>query len=555
MKDKIIVTSALLYANGPVHIGHLAGVYLPADIYARFQRRKQKEVIFIGGSDEYGIPIIIRAKKENKSPKEIINFYFNQIKNTLYAVGISLNHYSRTSSETHHKTAKDFFLNLLEKKILIEQESQQFYDEKEKQFLADRYIIGICPNCKNHNAYGDQCEKCGKTLSPDELINPKSVLSGKSPILKNTKNWYIQLNKYSNFINEWILKKHKHDWKKNIYGQVNSWIQEGLKNRSITRDLNWGIPLPLKNIKGKVLYVWFEAPIGYISATKEWCNKNKKNWKDFWKDPNTKLIQFIGKDNIVFHSIIFPIMLHKHEGYILPHNIPANEFLNLENKKISTSKNWAIWVHEYLKEFPNKEDVLRYVLITNIPEEKDSNFTWKDFQTRNNTELVGILGNFINRVLILTKNFFHGKVPSSRLTNYEKEKLINFINIIDYSISKFKFRNAIIEYINLARFGNKYLQYKEPWKLSDKEKIKHIMYVSIQILGVLYQIMEIFMPFTAQKLSKMLNFSIKKWEDIKMLNIIPVNHQFNSPKLLFEKIEDIKINEQINKLFKNKKCV
>lgn len=548
MLNRIIITSALPYANGPLHIGHLAGVYIPADIYARFQRRKGKEVLFISGSDEYGVAITIFAKKKKKRPKEIVDFYHQKIKNSLINLGISFDFYSRTSSQIHHKTAQDFFLNLVNKNKLIEIESYQFYDIKEKEFLADRYIVGKCLNCQNINAYGDQCEQCGKTLSPTELIDPKSIFSQETPISKLTKHWYLPLNKYENFIKHWILDSHKYDWKKNVYGQVKSWIQQGLKPRSITRDLSWGIPVPLKHYKNKVLYVWFDAPIGYISITKEWCLQKNKDWKNYWCNNKNKLIHFIGKDNIVFHCIIFPIMLYAHGEYILPNNVIANEFLNLENKKISTSKRWAVWVDEYLKEFPNQEDVLRYVLIMNAPENKDNNFTWKDFQHRNNTDLVGTLGNFINRVVILTEKYYEGKVPNSSLSHENFNVIAEYINKVDQYIDKYQFRNALIELINLARFGNCYLQSQEPWKKSNLKEIKNIIFFSIQLVNILAQTMEIFMPFTSKKILKMLNWELKPWNQLLTIGIIPINHQFNVSELLFKKIDDYMIQKQIDKL-------
>lgn len=549
MKNKkIIITAALAYANGPIHIGHLAGVYIPADIYSRFQKRNGKEVIFISGSDEFGIPVTIRAKKEAKKPQEIVNFYHEHIKSTLYKIGISFDHYSRTSTRIHKETSQNFFLNLFKKNAFLEIESNHFYDNQEKEFLADRYIVGICPNCYNQDAYGDQCEKCGIILSPTELLNPKSILSGNKPILKSTKHWYLLLNKYQDFITNWINKKYQYNWKYNVCGQVKSWINKGLQPRSMTRDLDWGIPVPLKNAEGKVLYVWFDAPIGYISATKEWSANNGKNWKDFWQNHNTKLIHFIGKDNIIFHCIIFPIMLHIHGDYILPDNVPANEFLNLENKKISTSKNWAVWIHEYLKEFPGKEDTLRYVLIANCPENKDNNFTWKDFQIRNNSELVGILGNFINRVLSLTNKYYGGQVPNSILNEKEIQEINNFIKKISDFIEKYQFRNALIEFMNLARFGNQYLQIHEPWKKSDQKEIAQIIFVSVQIVGFLAQIMELFMPFTSKKLLKILNCKLKQWNELNFSIVIPAYHKFNQTEFLFEKIENESIQKQIDKL-------
>lgn len=551
MFNRIIITAALPYANGPLHIGHLAGVYIPADIYARFQRRKEKEVLFISGSDEYGVAITISAKKNNKTPEEIINFYHQQIKNSLFNLGISFDYYSRTSSIIHHKTVQDFFLQLVNKKKLIEIESYQFYDVKAHQFLADRYIFGTCSNCNNVNAYGDQCEQCGKTLSPNELINPKSIFSHEKPILKLTKHWYIPLNKYEKFIRNWILDNKKFVWKKNVYGQVKSWIQEGLKERSITRDLSWGISVPLEDYLNKVLYVWFDAPIGYISIIKEWCLKNHKYLSDYWNNHNNKLIHFVGKDNIVFHCIMFPIMLHAHGEYILPNNVIANEFLNLENKKISTSKSWAIWVHQYLIDFPNKEDVLRYVLTINAPENKDSNFTWKDFQMYNNNDLVGIVGNFINRVLVLTEKYYEGKVPMSILSQENFNIIYEYINKVDYYIEKFQFRNGLLELVNFARFGNCYLQKEEPWKKNNLKEIDNIVFFCIQIINILAQTMEIFMPFTSKKILKILNWKLKPWNNLLVTSMIPVNHQINKSELLFEKIDDVIIQKQINKLYKN----
>lgn len=553
MSKKITITSALPYANGPLHIGHLAGVYIPADIYARFQRRKGNDVAFIGGSDEHGIPITIRAKKESKTPQQVVDEYHELLKTTLENLGVSFDHYSRTSDKIHHETSQDFFLKLYENKKFTEVESEQYFDEKAGEFLADRYIVGTCPKCGNDNAYGDQCEKCGTTLSPSELINPKSMLSGEVPILKTTKHWYLPLENYEKFLTEWILEGHQNDWKTNVYGQVKSWITEGLKPRAMTRDLDWGVPVPLENAKGKVLYVWFDAPIGYISSTKQWCETNGKNWEDYWKNPNTKLVHFIGKDNIVFHCIIFPAMLKAHGDFILPENVPANEFLNLENDKISTSRNWAVWAHEYLQEFPNQQDVLRYVLTANAPENKDNNFTWKDFQTKNNSELVGILGNFINRVLVLTHKYYNGIVPNSILYEDEHQQITEFVDKINKSIENYEFRNALAEFMNLARYGNQYLQIQEPWKKTDEEEIKHIMFVSIQIMGVLAQTMEIFMPFTSAKLLKILNWEIKPWEDLTLSSILPSNHQFNTSELLFQKIEDEAIEFQINKLNQSKK--
>lgn len=551
MSNRIIITSALPYSNGPLHIGHLAGVYIPSDIYARFQRRKEKEVLFISGSDEYGVAITISAKKKNKTPEEIVNFYHKIIKNSLINLGISFDYYGRTFSKIHHTTVQEFFLHLVNRNKLIEIESYQFYDIKANEFLADRYIFGTCPYCQNMNSYGDQCEQCGKTLSPNELVNPKSIFSNEKPILKLTKHWYIPLNKYEKFIINWFFnKKNKYNWKNNVYGQVKSWIEQGLKARSITRDLSWGVPVPLKNYKNKVLYVWFDAPIAYISIIKEWCIKNNKYLTDYWNNHNNKLIHFIGKDNIVFHCIIFPIMLYAHGEYILPNNVIANEFLNLENQKISTSKEWAIWVHEYLIDFPNKEDVLRYVLIINAPENKDNNFTWKDFQIRNNNDLVGILGNFVNRVLVLTEKYYHGKVPNSTLSQEHFNIILKYINKVDYYIEKFQFRNGLLELMNFARFGNSYLQNEEPWKKTNVQDIKNVIFFCIQLINVLAQTMEIFMPFTSKKILKILNWELKPWSQLLITGIIPINHQFNVSELLFEKIDDYVIQKQINKLYK-----
>ncbi|MCB9202446.1 MAG: methionine--tRNA ligase [Flavobacteriales bacterium] len=560
MQKRITITSALPYANGPLHIGHLAGVYIPADIYARFQRKKGNDVLFVGGSDEHGIPITIRAKKENKTPQEVVDEYHELIKNTLSDFGVSYDNYSRTSAKIHEETSQDFFLKLYESGKFEEKETEQFYDEKAGEFLADRYIMGTCPNCGNEDAYGDQCEKCGSTLSPTELINPRSMLSGEIPVKKVTKHWYFPLNEYEDFLTKWILEGHKDDWRTNVYGQVKSWINDGLKPRAMTRDLNWGVPVPTpKNppkdwdSKGKVLYVWFDAPIGYISSTKEWAKNNDKNWEDYWKNPDTKLVHFIGKDNIVFHCIIFPSMLKSHGEYILPENVPANEFLNLENDKISTSRNWAVWAHEYLKDFPDKQDVLRYVLTANAPETKDNNFTWKDFQTKNNSELVAILGNFINRVLVLTNKYYEGKVPDATIEDKDAEEIKGYVTKVNDFLEKYEFRNALAEFMNLARFGNQYLQANEPWKkLDNPEEVEKIMFTSIQITGALAQLMEAFMPFTSKKLMEILNVKSQLWNDAEF-GKIQAGHTFNEPQLLFEKIEDSQVEQQVNKLLESKK--
>ncbi|SMC37549.1 methionine--tRNA ligase [Moheibacter sediminis] len=552
--NRYTLTAALPYANGPIHIGHLAGVYIPSDIYARYLRRKGMDVAFIGGSDEHGIPITIRAKKENTTPQAIVDKYHQLIKETLYRFGVSFDFYSRTSNPKHHEVSSDFFLNLYNKGKFIEEVSEQFYDEDAKEFLADRYIMGECPKCGNPNAYGDQCESCGSTLSPTELINPRSSLSGNSPILKETKNWYLPLNEYETFLKEWILDGHKSDWKSNVYGQVKSWIDDGLKPRAMTRDLNWGVKVPLPDAEGKVLYVWFDAPIGYITSTIEWAEANGKDWKDYWQNPDTKLIHFIGKDNIVFHCIIFPAMLKAHGNYILPENVPANEFMNLEDDKISTSRNWAVWGNEYLDEFPGQEDVLRYVLTANLPENKDNNFTWKDFQTKNNSELVGIFGNFINRVMVLTHKYYDGKIPAKTVEFEELNQLKDFAKNIGTYLEKFEYRNALSEYMNLARLGNQFLQSQEPWKKQDNpEEVKGIMYAAAQIAGMLAQLGEPFMPFTSDKLFKMLNISSLNWNELENINeVLPEGHQLNESELIFSKIEDETIDFQINKLNQSK---
>lgn len=548
--NKYTVTAALPYANGPLHIGHMAGVYIPADIYARYLRRKGKEVAFIGGSDEHGIPITIRAKKENTTPQAIVDQYHTLLKDTLSNFGVSFDHYSRTSNPKHHEVAAEFFLSLYNHGKFVEEVSEQFYDEAAKEFLADRYIQGECPRCQNPNAYGDQCESCGATLSPRELINPRSALSGNPPILKETKNWYLPLNEYEDFLKEWILEGHKDDWKSNVYGQVKSWIDDGLKPRAMTRDLNWGVKVPLKDAEGKVLYVWFDAPIGYITSTIEWAEANGKNWKDFWQNPGTQLVHFIGKDNIVFHCIIFPAMLKAHGDYILPENVPANEFMNLEDDKISTSRNWAVWGHEYLQDFPGQEDVLRYVLTANSPEHKDNNFTWKDFQTKNNSELVGILGNFINRVMVLTDKYYGGIVPEKTMNFEELDQLKEFAQRIGAYLEKYEFRNALMEYMNLARLGNQFLQSQEPWKKQDQpEAVKGIMYVAAQIAGMLAQLSEPFLPFTSKKMLEMMQLPLMDWNDLEnKTEIIPSGHQFGASTLIFSKIEDESIDFQIQKL-------
>lgn len=551
------LTAALPYANGPLHIGHLAGVYIPADIFARYLRSKKKEVVFICGSDEHGVPVTLRAKKEGISPQEVVDKYHSIIKESLEKFGISFDHYSRTSSKTHYKVASDFFKTLYQKNVFIEEVSQQYYDEKASEFLADRYILGTCPSCQNPNAYGDQCEKCGSTLSPKELIEPRSALSGDRPILKSTKHWYLPLDRYEDFLKQWILKEHKTDWKTNVYGQSKSWIEEGLKARAVTRDLKWGIPVPVQGAEGKVLYVWFDAPIGYISSTIEWAERQGKNWESYWKDKESSLIHFIGKDNIVFHSIIFPVMLKAHGEYILPQNIPANEFLNLENEKISTSRNWAVWLHEYLEDFPNQQDVLRYVLTANMPENKDNNFSWKDFQTHNNSELVGILGNFINRINVLTKKYFFKKVPVPASFNQKDQELIKklreFPDRIGKSIEQYRFREALSELMKIARIGNKYLADEMPWKTHDEspERTSTVMYVSLQIAGMLTHLSEPFLPKVSEKLVKMFKLSAVPWDELQDLELLKPGHLLGETELLFEKIENSVIDKQRKKLVKD----
>ncbi|TAF72631.1 MAG: methionine--tRNA ligase [Bacteroidetes bacterium] len=574
MPQKHLITVALLYANGPAHIGHLAGCYIPADIYARYLRSKGDDVLFVTGSDEHGVPITIKAEKEGITPQEVVDKYHKIIKDTFENFGISPDIYSRTSNPVHHETSQAFFKTLYENGKFIEETTEQYYDPKVNKFLADRYIIGTCPKCGNENAYGDQCEKCGTTLSPDELINPHSALSGEKPIKKETKNWYLPLDKIQDsFLNAYI-SSHSH-WKSNVFGQASSWLKEGLKPRAMTRDLDWGIKLPLPDTEGKVLYVWFDAPIGYISMTKEYfekdnsyfqkynigINKTKNNTKenlsylDYWgKNSDAKLTHFIGKDNIVFHSLIFPAMCHEHGGYKTADEIPANEFLNLEGEKISTSRNWAVWAHEYLEDFPNQQDALRYFLTSNAPENKDNNFTWKDFQTANNSELVGILGNFVNRVLVLTEKYYEGKVPTPTL-GYDQNYFAGIINNCKEKTSdlleNFKFRDALAQAMELARFGNKFLADSEPWKLirTDPEKTKDIIFASLQITSALVNLIEPFMPFSAEKLAKMLNIDKSSWVNNSHLNI---GHQLGKPELLFSKIEDEAIDFQIQKL-KNSK--
>lgn len=563
MSKKYTITAALPYTNGPIHIGHLAGVYVPADIYARFQRLKGNDVAFICGSDEHGVAISIKAKKEGITPKQVIDKYNEIIRKSFEDFGISFDNYSRTSLPIHHKTASEFFKKLYENGDFIEEVTQQLYDPQAQQFLADRFVTGTCPKCDNPEAYGDQCEKCGTSLNATDLINPKSTLTGSTPILKETKHWFLPLDRYDSFLRKWILEGHKNDWKPNVYGQVKSWLDDGLKPRAVTRDLDWGIPVPVQGAEGKVLYVWFDAPIGYISSTKEWAEKNGKNWEDYWKNPETKLVHFIGKDNIVFHCIIFPAILKAEGSYILPENVPANEFLNLEGNKLSTSKNWAVWLHEYLQDFENQQDVLRYALTANAPETKDNDFTWKDFQARNNNELVAVFGNFINRVVVLTQKYYNGQVPSPNAFSEIDEKTLSemrsYSQIIENSVEKYRFREALQELMNLARLGNKYLADEEPWKLikTNPERVKTILFVALQIATELAILSEPFLPFSSEKLKKMLNFSQLTthldWQSVTDFRL-PVNHIINNAELLFSKIEDEAIEKQLEKLENTKKA-
>ena len=546
-----LITSALPYANGPVHIGHLAGVYVPADIYARYLRLKGEEVLFIGGSDEHGVPITIKAKQNGCTPQDVVDKYHTIIKDSFKELGISFDVYSRTSSKTHHKTASDFFKKLYTDGKFIEKESEQYFDTEANTFLADRYITGTCPKCGAEGAYGDQCEKCGSTLSPDELINPKSAISGSEPIKKTTKHWYLPLDQYEGWLKEWILDGHK-EWKTNVYGQCKSWIDGGLQPRAVSRDLDWGVPVPVEGAEGKVLYVWFDAPIGYISNTIEIC---PNDWEKWWKSEDTNMVHFIGKDNIVFHCIVFPSMLKAYgDGFILPENVPANEFLNLEGDKISTSRNWAVWLHEYLVDFPGQQDVLRYVLCANAPETKDNDFTWKDFQTRNNSELVAIYGNFVNRAVVLTHKYFEGKVPAlGNIQDVDKEVLDQIPTIkknLEYNLNNYKFREALKEAMNLARLGNKYLTETEPWKLAktDMERVATILNISLQLCANLAIAFEPFLPFSSAKLVNILNIEKISWNDFGSGDILKEGHQLNPAQLLFAKIEDETIDAQIKKL-------
>ncbi|GEM56059.1 methionine--tRNA ligase [Flavobacterium branchiophilum] len=559
------ITAALPYTNGPIHIGHLAGVYVPSDIYSRYLRLQGRDVLFVCGSDEHGVAISMKAKKEGITPQEVIDKYDGIIRKSFIDFGISFDNYSRTSAKIHHETASEFFKTLYDKGDFIEEVTEQLYDAKADQFLADRFVTGTCPKCGNEEAYGDQCEKCGSTLNATDLINPKSTITGETPVLKSTKHWFLPLDRYEDFLKEWILVGHKNDWKPNVYGQVKSWIDGGLEPRAVTRDLDWGIDVPVAGAEGKKLYVWFDAPIGYISSSKEWAAREGKNWEPYWKDQNTKLVHFIGKDNIVFHCIIFPAMLKAEGSYILPDNVPANEFLNLEGNKLSTSKNWAVWLHEYLEEFPNQQDVLRYALTSNAPETKDNDFTWKDFQARNNNELVAIFGNFINRVVVLTNKYYNGIVPAPspltteggmpNFTDYDEEvlnELKAYPAVISSSIERYRFREALGEMMNAARLGNKYLADEEPWKVikDNPERVQTQMYVALQIAAALSTLCEPFLPFTAKKLSHILKIEqALNWNTIaEHSDLLPAGHQIGEAELLFAKIEDEEIQKQINKL-------
>ena len=560
------ITAALPYTNGPVHIGHLAGVYVPSDIYARYQRLQGKDVAFVCGSDEHGVPITLKAKKEGITPQQVVDKYHAIIKRSFEDFGISFDNYSRTSAKIHHETASDFFKKLYKEGKFIEEVTEQLFDAEANQFLADRFVIGICPKCGFEESYGDQCEQCGTSHNATDLINPKSAISGGAPILKETKHWFLPLDQYEAWLKEWIIVGHKKDWKANVYGQCKSWIDDGLRPRAVTRDLDWGIPVPVEGAEGKVLYVWFDAPIGYISATKEWAEREGKNWEPYWKSEDSKLLHFIGKDNIVFHCIIFPSMLKAEGSYILPNNVPANEFLNLEGNKISTSKNWAVWLHEYLEEFPNQQDVLRYVLTANAPETKDNDFTWGDFQARNNNELVAILGNFINRVVVLTNKYYDGIVPEpssfSEVDLTTLKELRAYPSVISNSIERYRFREAQMELMNVARLGNKYLADEEPWKTikTDEDRTKTVLYVSLQIASALAVLSEPFLPFTSKKLKGILDIlqsgekDALTWSDVNSRNkLIPSGHRIGKGELLFSKIEDEQIQQQLDKLQASKK--
>lgn len=562
MSKRYTITAALPYTNGPIHIGHLAGVYVPADIFARYQRLKNNEVAFICGSDEHGVAISIKAKKEHTTPQAIIDKYHAIIKQSFADFGISFDNYSRTSLPIHHQTASDFFRKLYEQGDFIEEISEQLYDKEAHQFLADRFVIGTCPKCGNPEAYGDQCERCGSSLNATDLIDPKSSITGSKPTLKATKHWFLPLNRYQEFLEKWILEGHKNDWKPNVYGQVKSWLDDELKPRAVTRDLDWGIPVPVEGAEGKVLYVWFDAPIGYISSTKEWAERVGKDWRPFWQDKDTELVHFIGKDNIVFHCIIFPAMLKAEGSYILPTNVPANEFLNLEGNKLSTSKNWAVWLHEYLQDFPNQQDVLRYALTANAPETKDNDFTWKDFQARNNNELVAIFGNFINRVAVLTQKYYEGEVPAAGALNATDsetlQQLSELTQKIEQSLERYRFREAQQELMNIARLGNKYLADEEPWKLikTDAERVKTVMYVALQVATALAITSEPFLPFTSEKLKNILQLGTTAWEQVKQnpTALLPTGHKIGVATLLFEKIEDAAIAKQLERLENTKQA-
>ncbi|MFM2231133.1 MAG: hypothetical protein RL607_2391 [Bacteroidota bacterium] len=561
LPKRYTVTAALPYTNGPIHIGHLAGVYVPADIYSRYLRLQGRDVAFICGSDEHGVAISMKAKKEGITPQEVIDKYDGIIKQSFADFGISFDNYSRTSAKIHHETASEFFRKLYDQGDFIEETTEQLYDEKAAQFLADRFVMGTCPKCSNPEAYGDQCEKCGTSLNATDLINPKSTITGTTPILKATKHWFLPLDRYEDFLKQWILDGHKNDWKPNVYGQVKSWIDDGLKPRAVTRDLDWGIDVPVAGAEGKKLYVWFDAPIGYISSTKEWAQKVGKDWEPYWKDQDTKLVHFIGKDNIVFHCIIFPAMLKAEGSYILPDNVPANEFLNLEGNKLSTSKNWAVWLHEYLVDFPGKQDALRYALTANAPETKDNDFTWKDFQARNNNELAAIFGNFINRVVVLTHKYYQGEVPQpNEFTEVDSQVLAElkaFPAVIASSIERYRFREAQGELMNVARLGNKYLADEEPWKMvkENPERVKTQMYVALQVAAALAYLSEPFLPFTAAKLCTMLQINSDNWDNAFAKEaLLPAGHSIGQAEILFAQIEDEAIQNQIDKLEATKKA-
>ncbi len=551
---RTLVTSALPYANGPIHLGHLAGVYVPADIYVRYLRQQKRDVIWVCGSDEHGVPITLKARKEGISPQEVVDHFHALNKKAFEDFGISFDIYSRTSNKIHYETASQFFRTLYDKGLFIEKTSEQYFDEETGTFLADRYITGTCPHCGNEGAYGDQCEKCGTSLSPTDLINPKSAISGSAPVLKKTKHWYLPLDQYDNWLRQWILEDHK-EWKPNVYGQCKSWLDQGLQPRAVSRDLDWGVPVPVEGAEGKVLYVWFDAPIGYISATKELT----PDWEKYWKNSETRMIHFIGKDNIVFHCIIFPVMLKAEGSYILPDNVPANEFLNLEGDKISTSRNWAVWLHEYLEDFPGKQDILRYVLCANAPESKDNDFTWKDFQNRNNNELVAILGNFVNRAIVLTHKYFNGKIPQrGALSSFDEEVIAETKKIgeaVTNSLEQFRFREGIKNAMDLARLGNKYLADTEPWKLikTDEKRVETILNISLQICANLTILLEPFLPFSMEKMRGFLNFQEKDWALLGCDNLLKEGHQIENAGLLFDKIEDDQIQQQIDKLLNSKK--